>query len=107
MGETRVPVCLPGVNAGAFIGLLVFLHSQYCSTCPTAVATPHPTLCRVGETFVPVCLPGFNAGAFLHAYVACLDAQQGVFLALLSGAGDAFHRLAGGKRKCVAWRRMF
>ncbi len=49
---------------------------------------------RAGETFVPVCLPGFNSTAFLHAYVACLDADGGAFLALLSGAGDAFHRLA-------------
>lgn len=51
---------------------------------------------RGGETFVPVCLPGFNDAAYLHAYVACLDAHAGVFLALLSGGSDAFSRLAGG-----------
>jgi hypothetical protein len=64
---------------------------------------------RAGETFVPVCLPGFNATAFLHAYVACLDPGSGVFLALLSGGSDAFHRLAGARhqrlsRMCSACR---
>jgi hypothetical protein len=49
----------------------------------------------VGETYVPVCLPGFNSTAFVHAYVSCLDEAHGVFLALVSGAADAFHRLAG------------
>jgi len=56
---------------------------------------------RAGETFVPVCLPGFNATAFVHAYVSCLDEEQGVFLALVAGSGDAFHRLAGGWLCCV------
>lgn len=44
---------------------------------------------------MPVCLPGFNSTAFVHAYVSCLDEAHGVFLALVSGAADAFHRLAG------------
>ncbi|KAI8476715.1 MAG: trafficking protein Mon1-domain-containing protein [Monoraphidium minutum] len=50
---------------------------------------------RSGEAFVPVCLPGFNPTAYLQAYVACLDADAGVFLALLAGGGDALQNLAG------------
>ena len=57
----------------------------------------------MGESFVPVCLPGFDASAFVHAYVGCLDEAGSVFVALLTGAPDAFHRLAGDPAGLVSW----
>ncbi|KAH8054956.1 hypothetical protein JL721_10373 [Aureococcus anophagefferens] len=52
------------------------------------------------ESWTPVCLPRFNDRGFLHAYVAYVDGDSGLCLALLAGdnAPETFETFHGARR---------
>ncbi|WIA40971.1 hypothetical protein OEZ86_004619 [Tetradesmus obliquus] len=78
---------------------------------------------RHSETFVPVCLPNFQPNAFLHAYITNIEPGEhqqqqqqqrhshkhphdacpsSIFLLLLSGSADSFHKLSAAKQAFAA-----
>ena len=50
-----------------------------------------------GEAFCPVCLPHYNDSGYLHGYIHYLDSGAGLYLVLLAGSSDAFHRMAAAR----------
>ena len=58
------------------------------------------TALKSGATWTPLCLPRFNDRGFLHAYVAYVDGDSGICLALLAGdnAPETFETFRGARR---------